>query len=91
MCSLFSLRQNRPNNKMRQKRFQLVVNRGADLLSTNPTKPWCFTPLHQAAYAGNMVLTLALINILRGKKLLQKNLRTEAHPRGRGELVGAIF
>ena len=61
------------------------MNRGADLLSTNPTQHWCFTPLHQAAYAGDMLIVRRLVNILHQKELLQENLRTEAHPRGLGE------
>ena len=61
------------------------MNRGADLLSTNPKEFWRFTPLHQAAYAGDLLIVRRLIDMLRQRELLQQNLRTEAHPRGLGE------
>ena len=84
-CLLLSHRQRKPDNASLEKKFQAVVNRGADLLSTHPTRSWCFTPLHQAAYAGNTLIVQRLMNILHEKELLQENLRTEAHPRGLGE------
>jgi len=65
--------------------FRITVQRGADLLSTHPSQPWCFTPLHQAAFAGDIAITRVLVGLLRTKKLLQQNLGAEAHPRGRGE------
>lgn len=78
-------RQEKPDNKSREKRFLATVNRGADLLSTHPTQEWRFTPLHQAAYAGNLLIIRRLINLLQHKQLLQANLRTESHPRGLGD------
>jgi len=77
--------QRKPGDASLEKKFQAVVNRGADLLSTNPTQHWYFTPLHQAAYAGNPLIIRRLISILQEKGLLQANLRTESHPRGLGE------
>lgn len=62
-----------------------AIDQGADPLSTHPRERWSFTPLHKAAYAGKAELVQLLLDVLRKRKILQENLRTRAHPRGRGE------
>jgi len=64
-------------------KIKMLVKLGADLLSTNGD-PWYHTPLHQACFHGRLEVVKVLIDLLYQQGLLEKNLKMESNPCGRG-------